>query len=201
MSKLIVVVGATGGQGGSVARYFLSDPEYRVRGITRNPESQKALELKALGVEVARADVREVESLEKAFEGAYAIFAVADYYETFFAKGKVVAVETEFQSGCNMAIAASKIPTLRHYLWSTLPFTSQMTQGNAIAPHFEGKGRVDQYIRDHHPDLLEKTTFLIFGIFSDNLAAYPIFKPIWLVCPPLSPPPSNTRPNECDARR
>ncbi len=181
MSKLIVVVGATGGQGGSVARYFLSDPEYRVRGITRNPNSKKALELKALGVEVVRADVGDVGSLEKAFEGAHAIFAVTDYYETFFAKGKDVAVETEFQTGCNMAKAASKVPTLRQYLWSTLPYTSQLSQGNAIAPHFEGKGRVDQYIRDNHQDLLQKTTFLIFGIFSDNLAVYPIFKPIWLV--------------------
>jgi uncharacterized protein YbjT (DUF2867 family) len=88
MSKLIVVVGATGGQGGSVAKYFLSDPEYIVRGVTRNPEGQKAHDLKALGVEIVKADVGDVESLEKAFEGAYAIFAVTDYYETFFAKGK-----------------------------------------------------------------------------------------------------------------
>jgi uncharacterized protein YbjT (DUF2867 family) len=182
MSKLIVVVGATGGQGGSVAKYFLSDPEYRVRGVTRNPEGQKAHDLKALGVEIVKADVGDVESLEKAFEGAYAIFSVTDYYETFFAKGKTVAIETEFRNGCNLAKAASKIPTLRRYLWSTLPLTSKLSQGEAIVPHFEGKGRVDQYIRENHPDLLDKSTFLIFGIFSDNIVNYPIFKPIWLVC-------------------
>lgn len=181
MSKLIVIIGATGGQGGSVVKSFLSDSEYRVRGITRNPDSEKSQDLKRQGVEVVKADIGDKTSLDKAFEGAYAIFAVTDYYETFFSKGKDVAMETEFQNGCNLARAASRVPTLRRYIWSTLPFTSHLSGGQAIVPHFEGKARVDQYIKDTLSDLFKKTTFAIFGIFSDNLLAYPIFKPIWLV--------------------
>lgn len=181
MSKLIVIIGATGGQGGSVVKTFLSDPEYRVRGVTRNPDSEKAQDLKRQGVEVVKADIGDEASLDKAFEGAYAIFAITDYYETFFPKGKDVAMDTEFQNGCNLARAASRVPTLRRYLWSTLPFTSHLTGGKVIVPHFEGKARVDQYIKESLPDLFKKATFAIFGIFSDNLLAYPIFKPVWLV--------------------
>jgi hypothetical protein len=40
--KLVVVVGATGNQGGSVARRFLQDPQYAVRGLTRDPSSASA---------------------------------------------------------------------------------------------------------------------------------------------------------------
>jgi hypothetical protein len=80
-----------------------------------------------------------------------------------------------------MAKAAAKILTLQRYIWSTLPLTSALTGGKAIVPHFEGKGRVYEYIKDNLPDVLAKTTFTIFTIFSINLVCYPIFKPIFLV--------------------
>ncbi|KAK9242344.1 hypothetical protein V1506DRAFT_90375 [Lipomyces tetrasporus] len=47
MSKLIVVVGATGGQGGSVISVFLKDKNFKVRGITRNPDGENATALTA----------------------------------------------------------------------------------------------------------------------------------------------------------
>ncbi len=109
------------------------------------------------------------------------IFAITDYYEYFFDKGKDASMEIEFTNGSNMAKAASKVTTLERYIWSTLPYTSAITGGNAIVPHFEGKGRVDAYIKEHLPDLFSKTTFAIFTIFAINLLSYPIFKPIYLV--------------------
>lgn len=186
MSKLVVVIGSTGGQGGSVVKSFLRDPNYRVRGVTRNTGSEKAKALASQGVEMVKADIGDEASLEKAFEGAYAIFAVTDYYEHFFTKGKDVAMETEFQQGCNLARAASRTPTLRRYLWSTLPFTSYLSGGEVVVPHFEGKGRVDKYIKDTLPDLFPKTTFCIFSIFTDNLITYPIFRLFYLVSCPRS---------------
>ena len=53
--KVFVVFGATGTQGGSVINSVLADPkasqEFKIRGVTRNPESEKAKSLTARGVE------------------------------------------------------------------------------------------------------------------------------------------------------
>ena len=40
--KTIVVTGATGLQGGSVARFLLKDGSFAVRAVTRNPASDAA---------------------------------------------------------------------------------------------------------------------------------------------------------------
>lgn len=69
MSKPIaVVIGATGGQGGSVVTSFLEDGTYQVRGITRNVNSVKAEALKARGVELVSADLDDLTSLIAAFK-------------------------------------------------------------------------------------------------------------------------------------
>ena len=77
--KLIVVVGVTGNQGGSVARRFLKDPRFNVRGITRDPLSAASKALAEQGVEIVKADLHDVESLKSAFKGANVIFSVTQY--------------------------------------------------------------------------------------------------------------------------
>ncbi|KAF7167267.1 hypothetical protein CNMCM5623_000629 [Aspergillus felis] len=52
-SKLIVVLGATGTQGNSVVEAFLTEKDYILRGVTRQPQSEKAQALSKKGVEVA----------------------------------------------------------------------------------------------------------------------------------------------------
>ncbi|CAG9950334.1 unnamed protein product [Clonostachys rosea f. rosea IK726] len=180
VKKLIVVVGATGGQGGGVVNAFLNDPEYRVRGVTRNTESPKAQALVKKGVEMVQADQKDEASLTEAFQGAHAIFAVTDYYDFFFQIGKDASMEREFTYGTNLARAASKIETLQTYVWSTLPPTSVLTNNEAVVPHFDGKGRVNLYIKEHLPSLYEKTTFTLFTIFAVNMHQYPIFRPVWV---------------------
>ena len=71
--KIIAVMGATGAQGGGLVRAILSDVSggFKARAITRNVSSEKARELAKLGAEVVAADVDDVESLRKAFNGAY----------------------------------------------------------------------------------------------------------------------------------
>lgn len=66
--KLVVVVGATGGQGGSVIRRFLADGSYRLRGITRNPQSKSSQALAEKGVEMVTADLTDTVSLISAFK-------------------------------------------------------------------------------------------------------------------------------------
>lgn len=67
MAKLIVVCGATGGLGGSVARRMLKDG-WKVRAITRNKESAGAKALLEAGAELASANYDDVSSLKTAFE-------------------------------------------------------------------------------------------------------------------------------------
>lgn len=68
MAKTVVVVGATGGQGGSVISALLGRPGIHIRGITRNIHSPKAQTLAAKGVEMVTADLDNESTLAKAFE-------------------------------------------------------------------------------------------------------------------------------------
>jgi uncharacterized protein YbjT (DUF2867 family) len=76
--KIIAVVGATGAQGGGLVRAIMDDPDggFTARALTRNVDSPKAQELAALGAEVVAADVDDVSSLERAFDGAYGAYCV-----------------------------------------------------------------------------------------------------------------------------
>ena len=83
--KIIAVTGATGAQGGGLVRAILNDASggFSVRGVTRNPKSEKALALTDLGAEVVAADLDDEASLAKAFSGAYGAFCLTIYWEHF----------------------------------------------------------------------------------------------------------------------
>ena len=76
----IVVAGATGKQGGAVARRLL-DRGHKVRALTRNPDKPAAQALAERGAEVARADLEDRASLDAALRGAAALFSVQDFLE------------------------------------------------------------------------------------------------------------------------
>ena len=98
--KIFVVFGATGNQGGSVINAVLGDSktanEFQIRGITRDPSKPKAKALEARGVECVAADINNKEQIKSAFQGAYAVFAMTDYWEKMDA-------ELEMQQGRNIA--------------------------------------------------------------------------------------------------
>lgn len=73
--QVIVVTGATGRQGGAVARRLLAEG-WSVRGLTRSPDSKAARQLAALGVEVIRADMADPEAMREACAGAHGVFSV-----------------------------------------------------------------------------------------------------------------------------
>jgi hypothetical protein len=85
----------------------------------------------------------------------------------------------ECTQGINIAKAASKTSTLEHYIWSTLPPGSSLTNGKYEIPHFVAKNRVDDYIRKDQ-SLLAKTTFLWITWYANNYQ-YPIFTPNYIV--------------------
>jgi uncharacterized protein YbjT (DUF2867 family) len=84
-SKIITVFGATGAQGGGVARAILSDKskEFTVRAVTRDVNSDKAQELARLGAEVVAANIDDRETVAKALAGAYGAYFVTFYWAHF----------------------------------------------------------------------------------------------------------------------
>jgi uncharacterized protein YbjT (DUF2867 family) len=93
-ARIIAVVGATGLQGGAVARRLLQD-RWPVRALTRNPEGKRARAIAELGAEVIEADTSDPVSLERAFEGVHGVFSVQNHhisgYEGEVRQGKQVA--------------------------------------------------------------------------------------------------------------
>ncbi|CAM6086140.1 unnamed protein product [Calypogeia fissa] len=178
MSKIIAVVGATGAQGGSVVNAFLNKGEWKVRGLSRNANSEKAKLLAAKGVEMVTADVNDEASLVRAFEGVTAIFAMTDFVEPFTKLDIDTVMALEYNQGVNMAKAALQTPTLKHYIWSTLPNIDKVSGGKFVVPHCDAKAKVDDFIKSK-PELLAKTTFLWITFYSTNFF-FPPFTPYHL---------------------
>ena len=95
----VVVVGATGRQGGAVARHLLADG-WRVRALTRRPDSRAGQRLSALGAEVRRVDLNEPDTLRGVFANAYGAFSVQNPMTS--------GLEAEVQQGKNVADAVSR---------------------------------------------------------------------------------------------
>src|ERR1043165_4822041 len=147
--KIIAVVGATGTQGGGLARAILDDPNggVAVRAITRHPSKPNAQALKAKGAEVVQADIDDVESLKKAFAGVHGVYGVTNFWEHFSA-------EREKKQANNIAEAA-RAAGVKHVIWSTLEDTRKfmaaddkrmpMLQEKYRVPHFDAKSEADAY--------------------------------------------------------
>src|SRR5581483_3410172 len=164
-NKIIVVVGATGAQGGGLVRAVQSDPSggFTARAVTRDPNSEQAKQLANLGAEVVAADVDNPETLKKAFQGAYGAFCVTFFWDHF-------SPEKEQAQATNMAQAA-KDANLQHVIWSTLEDTRRWMplsdnrmptlMGKYKVPHFDSKGESDHVFSD----LSLPVTFLLTSFY------------------------------------
>ncbi|KAF9510661.1 hypothetical protein BS47DRAFT_1347594 [Hydnum rufescens UP504] len=141
--KIVAVVGSTGTQGGGVARALLKEGTFAVRALTRNVDSKKAQDLKALGAEVVAADLEDVESLKIAFKGAWAVFGVTDFWSLYgIHKGNQREAQAhEEQHGRNL-VDAAEAEGVQHFVWSTLPHIEPY-----LVSHFESKVTVADYLR------------------------------------------------------
>ena len=168
--KIIAVVGSTGAQGGSLVEAILSDPNggFAARAITRDPTKDKARAIAAKGGEVVQADLDDVESLKKAFAGAYGVYAVTNFWEHFSG-------EKEKAQAKNIADAA-KAAGVSHVIWSTLEDTRNlmnaddkrmpMLQEKYRVPHFDAKAEANAYFKGL------PTTFLVTSFYWDNLYSF-----------------------------
>ena len=86
-------------------------------------------------------------------------------------------MDADFTYGKNLADAAATIPTVSHYIWSTIPSASVVTAGKVSVPHFEGKARIDEYILRSLPKLAAETTFLWVAYYGLNNLQRPMLIP------------------------
>jgi uncharacterized protein YbjT (DUF2867 family) len=150
--KLIAVIGATGQQGGGVLRALQARGQFKVRALTRNPDKHREL-----AEEVVEADVDKPETLKAAFAAAHGVFLVTNFRE---------AGANELKQA-TAAIRAAKDAGVKHFIWSTLPDVEAISGGKFNVPHFTGKAKIDQVVKDGG---FENYTFVIAPFYYQNLA-------------------------------
>src|SRR5207244_7455294 len=138
----------------------------KVRGLTRDVNSDKARALAALGAEIVTADVDDVESLKRGFAGAHGAYCVTFFWAHF-------SPEKELAEARAMAQAA-KDAGVQHVIWSTLEDTRKWVplsdnrmptlMGKYKVPHFDAKGEADAIFTQ----LGVPTTFLLTSFYWEN---------------------------------
>lgn len=130
--KVVAVIGATGKQGGGVVRILQARSGFTVRALTRDPAKHSGI-----GDRVVEADLNRPETLEPAFEGAYGVFAVTNFWEP----GDVDEI-----AEATAAIEVARNAGVQHFGWSTLPNVELISRGKYKVPHFTNKAGVDALV-------------------------------------------------------
>ena len=185
---LLVVLAETGTQGGAVLRHFAKSAEksgMQLRGITRNVSSEASRKLEALGVEMRSADINDVSSLKRNFEGATHVFATTDsnrlIFEAIQDPGILAVGETprsyaqkiEMRQGANIAEAARSTGTLQRLVWSSLPSPKKWSNGRYTkVSMFDAKEDIaDMFAADS--ELKDKLSVLLVGFYATNALGLP----------------------------
>ena len=153
MSKqpTVLVIGATGLQGGPVARQLL-DRGHRVRAFTRNADSSAARKIESLGAELAVGDAEDRESVMRAAVGVDAVYAMTSFFES--------GLEAEVRQGRTIADAV-KAANVEHFVYASVASADQST----AIPHFDSKYEIEKHIKH----LGIPHTIVAPVLFSDNL--------------------------------
>ncbi|CAA9307064.1 MAG: hypothetical protein AVDCRST_MAG11-1223 [uncultured Gemmatimonadaceae bacterium] len=154
----ILVTGATGAQGGSVARHLLAAGRWNVRALTRRPDGAPARALSAAGAQVVAGDLGDPPSLRSALEGCDGAFGVTNFWEHF---------DAEAAHGRNLldAVAASGA---RHFVFSTLPSYYQLSGGELRVPHCDIKGQLEDDARERGLPV----TFVRVAFYYENFLSF-----------------------------
>jgi len=130
--KIIAVIGATGAQGKGVVNALVNEGDFSVRAITRNPEKYTGD-----AHEAVFGDLNNLQLLKDAFKNAYGVFVVTNFWEG----------ADEIAQGKN-AVDAAKAAGIEHFIWSTLPHVESISKGEFDVPHFTGKAKVDEMVKN-----------------------------------------------------
>ncbi|CAF2821523.1 unnamed protein product [Rotaria sp. Silwood2] len=164
MKPLIVVVGATGRQGGSVIDALINSNKWTIRGLSRNITSEDSQKLIAKGVEMVSCNIDSLDECLEAFKESYGVFAMTNFWECGATK--------EYEQGMNMVNAARQ-QGVKHFIWSSLPDTMAISNGQLDLPHYMMKARIESYIRTQQdPPLFPYTTFIYVGFYYQNFQTF-----------------------------
>jgi uncharacterized protein YbjT (DUF2867 family) len=130
---VVLVTGATGRQGGAVVRHMLQRG-WRLRALTRTPDSEAAAALRQAGVELVRGDMEDRASLDQATRGIHGVFSTQDFW--------TVGDKREVQQGINLAEAAAKAG-VAHFVYSSVGGAER----NSGIDHWESKWRIEGHVR------------------------------------------------------
>jgi len=168
-APLITIFGATGAQGGGLARNILArnKADYRVRAVTRKPDSDAAKELVQLGAEVAVADLDDAASVQRAMADSHGVYCVTNFWEHMSPEKELKQAETLAEAAKRAGVA--------HVIWSTLEDTRRflpadgkrmpVLMGTYNVPHFDAKGEANRFFTERGlPVTLLHTSF-----YWDNL--------------------------------
>ncbi|MFB1294404.1 NmrA/HSCARG family protein [Mycobacterium sp. pW049] len=175
-TRTLAVVGATGSQGGGLVEAVRSnaDSPFQVRALTRNRQSPQAQALAAGGTDVVEADLDDLDSMRRAFDGADAAFVVTDYWarRTPEDEASRTRAEMELAQAENAALAA-KSAGVGHVIWSTLEDTRDhfgddervpTVEGRYKVPHFDAKAEADsRFVENDVPTTFLRTTMFFEG--------------------------------------
>ena len=132
--RKILVTGATGQQGGSLARLLLQK-KHKVYALTQNTQSSAAQDLRNKGANIVKGDLDDTDSLEHAVEDVESVFLMGTPFED--------GTEGETCRGKMMADIA-KEKSIDHLVYSSVASAYK----NTGIPHFESKYKVEQHIKN-----------------------------------------------------
>ena len=131
--RTILITGVTGNQGGAVAR-ALQGSGFRLRGLTRKPESQQAGALAHHGIDIVKGDLDDEATLRRALAGTWAVFSVQNTLEA--------GVEREEAQGKRLATLAREAG-VEHFVYTSVGSAHKRTG----IPHFDNKWRIEETVR------------------------------------------------------
>lgn len=161
MARRILVVGATGRQGGSVAAQLLRDPSFSVRVVTRRPQGESARLLAQAGAEVVAGDLDDALSLRHALTDCWGVFGVTNYFEHLDAV-------RETAQGVSLLDAAADLD-VQHVVMSTLPPARTISGGALEVSHFDAKAEIEAHARS----LGLGATFVHVNYYFENFLGWP----------------------------
>ena len=131
--RTILITGVTGHQGGAVAQ-ALHGAGFRLRGLTRKPDGERAAALKRQGVDVVQGDLEDEGTLRRALSGTWGVFSVQNTWEA--------GVEREEEQGKRLATLA-RDAGVEHFVYSSVGSAHKKTG----VPHFDNKWRIEEAVR------------------------------------------------------
>ena len=131
--RTILITGVTGNQGGAVS-HALKDSGFKLRGLTRTPESEKAAALTRGGVEIMKGDLDDEASLRHALADVWGVFGVQT--------SQGVGVEKEEVQGKRLATLA-RDAGVEHFVYTSVGSANKKTG----VPHFDNKARIEDTVR------------------------------------------------------